>query len=162
MSLFSTKLFSITPVLFSNLRVVVLKGVPMEGFDLVSFLSRQSALEELRLQEVRLTSKSLDWAGIVDDLRLLLGVQFEAGGRRRRSKCVAPMERIRLELESVFEPEDRALENGISVSAGNLRGYFEGREDNPLRAVTRILLLMGSNGLDEGGRYRTNVKQHNG
>ncbi len=51
----------------------------MEGFALVAFLSRQSALEKLRLQEVRLIRNSSDWVGIVDDLCLVLGAQFEAG-----------------------------------------------------------------------------------
>ena len=110
----------------------------MEGFSLVAFLSRQSALEELRLQEVRLTQLSPDWAAIVDDLCLLLGVQFQAGkgksGKRARVKGMVPMERIQLQLESVFEPSDEARERGVSIGAADLRGYFAGREDNPLRS----------------------------
>ncbi len=41
--------------------------------------------------------------------------------------------RISLELELVFEPGDSTLERGITVGAGDLEGYFGGREDNPLR-----------------------------
>jgi hypothetical protein len=47
--LFSTSLFSIAPVLFPQLKEVMLKRVPMDGFSLIAFLSRQSTLEELRL-----------------------------------------------------------------------------------------------------------------
>ncbi len=63
---------------------------------------------------MRLTRRSPDWAGIVDDLCLVLGAQFESGkgGKRSRVKGMVPMVRIRLELELVFEPGDRVLERG--------------------------------------------------
>ena len=126
----------------------------MEGFALVAFLSRQPALEELRLQEVRLTRMSPDWAAIVDDLCLLFGVQFEGGKntisgigagkvRRKRIKGVVLMERIGLELERCFEPSDGRLERGVSIESEELKGFFKGSEDNPLRSAMRILLRLG-------------------
>ncbi|PMD27880.1 hypothetical protein NA56DRAFT_721703 [Hyaloscypha hepaticicola] len=143
--LFSTSLFSIAPVLFPQLREVMLKGVPMDGFSLIAFLSRQSTLEELRLGEIRLRPSSPDWTTIIDDLCLLLGVQFEAGkidkgrnrqgrGNGRRIGGQMPMERIRLELENVFEPGDGAMKRGLTIGSTQLRGYFLGRKDNPLRS----------------------------
>jgi hypothetical protein len=143
--LFSTSLFSIAPVLFPQLREVMLKGVPMDGFSLIAFLSRQSTLEELRLGEIRIIFSSPDWATIIDDLCLLLGVQFEAGkidkgrnrqgrGNGRRIGGQMPMERIRLELENVFEPGDGGMERGLSIGSTQLRGYFLGRQVNPLRS----------------------------
>jgi hypothetical protein len=142
--LFSTSLFSLAPAIFLCLRKVMLKGVPMDGFALIAFLSRQSTLEELRLVEIRLIPSSPNWVTIIDDLCLLLGVQFEAGkvdigrnrnrsGRGTRIKGEMPMERIRLELENVFEPGDGAMERGLSIGSKQLRRYFVGREDNPLR-----------------------------
>jgi hypothetical protein len=143
--LFSTSLFAVTPALFPDLREVMLKGVPMDGFSLIAFLSRQSTLEELRLGEIRLIPSSPDWATIIDDLCLLLGVQFEAGkiddrrnrqgrGNGRRIGGQMPMEKIRLELESVYEPGDGGMERGLSIGSTQLRGYFVGRQDNPLRS----------------------------
>ena len=138
-------IFALTPTLFPDLREMTLKGVSIEGFSLIAFLSRQASLEELRLQEVYLTSSSSNWAAIVDDLCLLLGVQFGdmlgiGSGKKmgRKSvgsgKSVAPMERIRLELERVFEPGDLRRERGLSIESSQLRGYFLGSEDNPLRS----------------------------
>jgi hypothetical protein len=143
--LFSTTLFSLTPTHFPCLRNVMLKGVPMDGFALIAFLSPQSSLQELRLGEIRLIPSSPDWATIIDDLCLLLGVQFEAGkvnagknrkgrGRGRRIGAEMPMERIRMELETVFEPSDGGMERGLSIGNLQLRGYFVGKEDNPLRS----------------------------
>jgi hypothetical protein len=43
-----------------------------------------------------------------------------------------PMERIQLDLEQVFEPEDILLEAPLTIKAGDLTAYFEGREENPL------------------------------
>jgi F-box-like len=143
--LLSPFVFSLTPTLFPDLREMTLNGVWIEGFSLIAFLSRQSSLEELRLREVYLTSMSSNWASIVDDLRLVLGVQFkdmmlEGSGKKMhrerigREQFVAPMERIRLELQMVFEPGDVERERGISIESSQLRGYFEGMEDNPLRS----------------------------
>jgi hypothetical protein len=148
----STFVFSFAPTLFPDLRGMRLKGVPMEGFSLIPFLSRQSSLEELRLQDVYLTSSSSDWAAIIDDLCLLLGVQFGdmMGNRSRKKMCrkrigrekfVAPMERIRLELERVFEPGDIGRERGVSIDSSQLRGYFQGREDNPLRSCYESFVM---------------------
>jgi len=144
--LFSTSLFSLTPTAFPFLRKLMLKGVPMEGFALIAFLSRQLALKELLLQEVRLTRGSPDWVAIVDDLGLLLGVQFEGGkskrtrsGKPRRKKKkneikdAVPMERISLELERCFEPGDGPGGREVSIGSRDLRRFFKGREDNPLR-----------------------------
>ncbi len=44
------------------------------------------------------------------------------------------MERIRLELENVFEPGDGGMERGLSIGSTQLRGYFLGQKDNPLRS----------------------------
>ena len=143
----STALFALAPRLFPTLRKVTLKGLPMDGSALIAFLSRQSSLEKLRLVEIRLIPSSSDWAGIVDDLCLLLGVQFEAGeiniGRKtgqrasRKGKRIdyeMPMERIRMELEGVFEPGDGGITRAITIGSEQLRGYFLGKEDNPLRS----------------------------
>jgi hypothetical protein len=45
-----------------------------------------------------------------------------------------PMERIRLELECVCEPSDGGIERRLSIGSEHLRGYFLGKEDNPLRS----------------------------
>ncbi|KAE9380083.1 hypothetical protein N431DRAFT_394587 [Stipitochalara longipes BDJ] len=145
--LLSTALFAITPRLFPTLSQVMLKGLSMDGSALIAFLSRQSSLEKLRLVEIRLIPTSSNWTAIVDDLCLLLGVQFEAGkinvGRKRgdrpsqRGKRIMgemPMERIRMELEGVFEPSDGGMERALSIGSTQMRGYFLGMEDNPLRS----------------------------
>lgn len=153
--LFSTTLFSIAPDHFPCLRNVMLKGVSMEGFSLIAFLSRASStLGELRLVETRLIPSSPDWAAIVNDLCLLLGVQFDDGsikyeeGRKRRARIrrrqiegVMPMERIRLEMESVFEPGDVRMERGISIGSKQLQSYFSGREDNPLTSCYESFVI---------------------
>jgi len=145
--LLSAGIFGLAPRLFPSLKQMALKGLSMDGSALIAFLSRQSSLEELRLVDTRLIHSSSDWAAIVDDLCLLLGVQFEAGkiivGRRSgeraglRGKRISgemPMERIRLELECVCEPSDGGIERRLSIGSEHLRGYFLGKEDNPLRS----------------------------
>jgi hypothetical protein len=74
-------------------------------------------------------------------------VQFEAGKiiigtrsgeraslRGKRISGEMPMERIRLELECVCEPSDGGIERRLSIGSEHLRGYFLGKEDNPLRS----------------------------
>jgi hypothetical protein len=116
---------------------LTIKGLGIDGFDLVAFLSRQSSLEEVILQSLQLTRTSPSWAGVVDDLCLILGAQFEgsskSGRSRSRTKTIAPMERIRLDLVHVYEPYDERFEMPLGISAGDLVEYFAGREDNPLR-----------------------------
>lgn len=34
----------------------------------------------------------------------------------------------------MFEPGDIGRERGVSIDSSQLRGYFQGREDNPLRS----------------------------
>jgi hypothetical protein len=134
-SLFTSSIFKISPNRWKNLRSLTIKGLGIDGFDLVAFLSRQSSLEEVILQNLQLTRSN--WAGVIDDLCLILGAQFEGPSKSRRSrsrtKTIAPMERIRLDLVHVYEPYDERLEAPLSVSAVDLVKYFAGREDNPLR-----------------------------
>ena len=150
----STALFALAPRLFLSLNQVTLKGLPMDGSALIAFLSRQSSLEELRLVEIRLIPSSSDWAAIVDDLCLLLGVQFESGkinvGRKtgertsrkgKRIECEMPMERVRMELESVFEPGDGGIPRAVTIGSKHLRGYFVGKEDNPLRSCYKNFVV---------------------
>jgi hypothetical protein len=72
------------------------------------------------------------------------------GNRSRKNICkkrigsekfVAPMERVRLELERVFEPGDIGRERGVSIDSSQLRGYFQGREDNPLRSCYESFVI---------------------
>jgi hypothetical protein len=134
-SLFTSSIFKISPNRWKNLRSLMIKELGIDGFDLVAFLSRQSSLEEVILQNLQLTRTN--WAGVIDDLCLILGAQFEGpskrGRSRSRTKTIAPMERIRLDLVHVYEPYDERLEVPLSISAGDLAEYFAGREDNPLR-----------------------------
>jgi hypothetical protein len=136
-ALFTANIFKISPNRWKNLRSLTITGLGIDGFDLVAFLSRQSSLDEVILQDLQLTRTSPSWAGVVDDLCLILGAQFERssknGRSRSRTKTIAPMERIRLDLVHVYEPYDTRLEMPLSVSAGDLVEYFAGREDNPLR-----------------------------
>lgn len=136
-SLFTSSIFKISPNRWKNLRSLTIKGLGIDGFDLVAFLSRQSSLEEVILQNLQLTRTSPSWAGVIDDLCLILGAQFEgsskSGRSRSRTKTIAPMERIRLDLVHVYEPYDERFEMPLGISAGDLVEYFAGREDNPLR-----------------------------
>jgi len=50
--LFSTTLFSANPTRWPTLRTLVLKGVDIDGFEFIAFLSRQSSISEVGLSNV--------------------------------------------------------------------------------------------------------------
>ena len=132
--LFSTILFDGSPLRWIHLRTLTLKGVDINGFEFIAFLSRQTSLREVELSHVYLTRKSLDWPGILEDLRITLGAQPYGQQRTqcRRNTTTGPMECIALNLQRVFEPWDESLEWPITMPSVELADYFAGKEDNPL------------------------------
>jgi hypothetical protein len=135
--LFSTLLFKKSPTCWPMLRSLELRGVDVSGFELIAFISQQMLLEKVLLQDIYLTQDSPAWTSIIDDLCFVLGAQFEdmkaGSGHKRRSQVVMPMERIQLHLNHVFEPWDGGLDDPLTVKPDELRGFFGGREENPLR-----------------------------
>jgi hypothetical protein len=133
--LLSTTLFHSSPNQWPHLRHLLLEGVGVDGRELVVFLGRQSSLEELMLRRVYLTGNSPNWTEVIEDLRLTLGGSAEKPAEEaiERPKATMPLERIIIDLDQVFEPSDRLLEVPIVISTTDLKEYFAGREENPLR-----------------------------